>query len=143
MTTTSQGRMPFNMVEVTFKCEVLKKICLRRPFELSEEEYFGLLHFCLILCRLHRFKRAFRQRIYPAEDSIYPRVVRFIANSGRQLFEGIEFRSTKMLKRSGNPPQEEFESIHWQPKTGLFALKVAESPPAPPNKPTPEELSGK
>jgi hypothetical protein len=140
--TTNRGRTPFNMVEVTFRCEVLEKMCLRRPFELSEEDYLGLLRFCLILCRLRRFKRAFRQRIYPAEGSIYPHVVRFIADSGRRLFEGIELRSTEMLKRSGNPPQEEFESIRWQPKTGLFALKVAESHPAPPNKPTPEELRG-
>ncbi|KAF8342106.1 uncharacterized protein EI90DRAFT_3115980 [Cantharellus anzutake] len=139
-TTTNSGRILFNVIEVTFRSDVCEKMCLRRPLELSEEEYLGLLCFCLILCHLRRFKRAFRQRIYPAEGSIYPRVVCFIADSARHLFEGIELRTTEMLKRSGNPPQDEFESIRWQPKTGLFALKVAESPPAPPNRPTVEEL---
>ncbi|KAF8330060.1 uncharacterized protein EI90DRAFT_3016988 [Cantharellus anzutake] len=141
-TTSSQGRLPFKVVEVTFKQDVLEKMCLCRPFELSKEEHFALLHFCLILCRLRRFKRAFHQRIYPSEGSIYPGVICFIASSARQLFEGIELRTNEMLKRSGNLSQEEFESIHWQPKTGLFTLKVVENPPAPLNKLTTEELRG-
>jgi hypothetical protein len=140
MATTSQGRLPFNVIEVTFRREALERMCLRRPLELNQDEYLGLLRFCLILCRLQRFRRAFRQRIYLSEGSIYPSVVRFISSTGRQLFEGIECRSNEMLRKSGNPSQEEFESIRWQPKTGLFALKVAEFPPAPRNKPTREDL---
>ncbi|KAF8318897.1 uncharacterized protein EI90DRAFT_3020872 [Cantharellus anzutake] len=140
--TRIQGHLPFKVVEVTFKQDMLEKMCLCRPFELRKEERFALLRFCLILCHLCHFKHAFHQQIYPSEGSIYPGVICFIAGSARQLFEGIELQTNKMLKRSGNPSQEKFESIHWQPKTGLFTLKVVENPPAPLNKLTTEELQG-
>src|SRR5258708_19348403 len=142
----SAPKRPVSLTEVSFKLDVLKFVCMRKPKELNDDEYVALLRFSLLLPHITRLHAPhFVQHLYCCANPIYSRVIRFLATEVQRLANSgettcIVLSGMDLEHRMGKTPVF-FESVRWQPQQHhevILRLELDKAEPT--NSPSPTDI---